>query len=447
MTSRSTGRFRNGAAFIAITASATLAGRPALAAADAESAYVLSTLFAIGSGILVMWMAAGFAMLEAGLVRSRSVASICLKNIGLFAIACLVYWLVGYGLMYQDLTAGLIGSPIPFAADDPRSVAAGDLSAGQAEAGKWFFQVVFVATAASIVSGTLAERVRLRAFFAFVLILTGLVYPIQGSWSWGGGWLAELGFIDFAGSTIVHSVGGWAALTGALFLGPRRGRYDATGRVRAMPGSNLPLATLGVFILWFGWFGFNAGSQLAYADVGDAAAIARIVVNTNMAAVGGVLAAMLLTAVQYKRTDLTVSLNGALAGLVSITADPVSPTIAAATAVGAAGGGLVVFLVPMLDRLGIDDVVGAIPVHLGAGLWGTLAVVLTNPDGSWLIQLVGIAAIGGFVAGASSLVWLGLKAATGLRLSNEDEFYGTDISELGLEAYPEFGRGSQSIAD
>ena len=425
----------------------SLAAGPAHAAVSAETGYVLSTLLAVISGAFVMWMAAGFAMLEAGLVRSKSVASICLKNIGLFAIACLAYYLVGYGLMYTDVAAGLIGRPLPFAADDPGAVAAGDLGAGQARAGAWFFQVVFVATAASIVSGTLAERVRLRAFFLFVALLTGIVYPVQGAWSWGGGWLAELGFVDFAGSTIVHSVGGWAALIGAIHLGARRGRYDALGRVRAMPGSNLPLATLGVFILWMGWFGFNGGSQLAYASAGDAAALARIIANTNMAAVGGVLAAMVATTLAYRRTDLTMALNGALAGLVSITADPLSPGIALSVLIGAAGGAMVVGLVPLLDRLKIDDVVGAIPVHLGAGIWGTLAVVLSNPEARFGIQLLGVAAIGAFVAGSSALVWFGLKRLTGLRLESEDEFYGADISELGLEAYPEFGRGSQSIGD
>jgi len=441
------GRAARAAALFATAVSLWLASGPAYAALPAESGYLLSTLLAVISGAFVMWMAAGFAMLEAGLVRSKSVASICLKNIGLYATACLAYYLVGYGLMYTDITAGLIGLPLPFAADDPAAVAAGDLGDGQARAGAWFFQMVFVATAASIVSGTLAERIRLRAFFLFVALLTGIIYPIQGAWSWGGGWLSDLGFVDFAGSTIVHSVGGWAALVGALLLGPRRGRYDALGRVRAMPGSNLPLATLGVFILWMGWFGFNGGSQLAYAEAGDAAALAKIVANTNMAAAGGVLAAMGVTSLRYRRTDLTMALNGALAGLVSITADPLSPSIALSVLIGAVGGALVVGLIPLLDRWKIDDVVGAIPVHLGAGIWGTLAVAVSNPEARLGIQLLGVAAIGAFVAAASALVWVGLKWLTGLRLGSEDEFYGADISELGLEAYPEFGRGSQAIID
>jgi len=440
-------RARGAVATLTATGLLCLAAGPVHAAVPAENGYLLSTLLAVISGAFVMWMAAGFAMLEAGLVRSRSVASICLKNIGLFAIACLTYYLVGYGLMYTDVTAGLIGLPLPFTADDPAAVAAGDLGDGQARAGAWFFQVVFVATAASIVSGTLAERIRLRAFFLFVAVLTGLIYPVQGAWSWGGGWLAEIGFVDFAGATIVHSVGGWAALVGALVLGARRGRFDALGRVRAMPGSNLPLATLGTFILWMGWFGFNGGSQLAYAEAGDAAAFARIVANTNMAAAAGVLAAMGVTSLRYRRTDLTMALNGALAGLVSITADPLSPSIALSILIGAVGGGLVVSLVPLLDKLKVDDVVGAIPVHLGAGVWGTLAVGLSNGEARVLVQLLGVLVIGAFVAGTSGLVWLLLRRLGGLRLSQEDEFYGADISELGLEAYPEFGRGSQAIAD
>ena len=303
--------------------------------------------------------------------------------------------------------------------------------------------MVFVATAASIVSGTVAERIKLWPFLIFVVVLTGVLYPITGSWTWGGGWLAEMGFSDFAGSTIVHSVGGWAALTGAIILGARKGKYGEDGSVHPMPGSNLPLATLGTFILWLGWFGFNGGSQLAMGTGADVIAIANIYGNTTMAAAGGVVAAIILTQILYKKVDLTMALNGALAGLVSITAAPDTPTIGSAIIIGAIGGILVVIAVPLLDKLKIDDVVGAVSVHLVAGIWGTLAVPFTNDGASFGTQITGIVAMGAFTIVASSIVWFALKFTVGIRLSEEEEANGSDATELGLEAYPEFGKGSQ----
>ncbi|MBK5919537.1 ammonium transporter [Rhodothalassium salexigens] len=438
--------------FVAVFVALAAVSAPAHAAVTDETAYVLNTLLFLIGGFLVMWMAAGFCMLEAGLVRSKNVATMCLKNIVLFALAGLMYLLVGYRLMYDGVDGGFLGSFGPFLpADGTLDGADADFGAGYASSADWFFQMVFVATAASIVSGTLAERVRLTGFFVFVIVLTGLIYPIQGAWTWGSGLLASdrfvalagAGFSDFAGSTLVHSAGGWAALTGAIVLGPRLGRYDPRGRVRPMPGSNLPLATLGTFILWLGWFGFNGGSQLAMGSGADVAAIAKIFANTNMAAVGGTLGAMLLAQLRYKKIDLTFVLNGALAGLVSITAAPLTPSPLAAVAIGAVGGVLVVVCVPLFDRLRIDDVVGALSVHLVPGIWGTLAVPLTNPEATLAAQGLGVLATGLWVSVTSLGVWLGLKATIGLRLTPEDELAGGDTSELGMEAYPEFGRGSQ----
>jgi Amt family ammonium transporter len=305
--------------------------------------------------------------------------------------------------------------------------------------------MVFVATAASIVSGTMAERVKLWPFLGFVVILTAILYPITGAWQWGGGWLAEAGFADFAGSTLVHSVGGWAALAGAIVLGARKGKFGADGRVHPMPGSNLPLATLGTFILWLGWFGFNGGSQLALGSAADAIAIANIFANTNMAAAGGVVAAMIATQLIYRKVDLTMALNGAIAGLVSITAGPDTPTIGQSILIGGVGGVLVVFAVPLLDKLKIDDVVGAVSAHLVAGIWGTMAVPLTSDSATFGVQLMGVVSIGAFTFIASLIVWLALKYTVGIRLDEEAEMAGGDKSELGLEAYPEFGRGSQLI--
>jgi Amt family ammonium transporter len=334
------------------------------------------------------------------------------------------------------------------AALEPVGVAASDVGdITYATAGSdFYFQLMFCATTASIVSGTLAERIKLWPFRAFTVALTGIIYPIQASWKWGGGFLdADFGFLDFAGSTVVHSVGGWAALAGALILGPRMGKFGKDGRISPIPGSNLTLATLGTFILWLGWFGFNGGSQLYMNSAGNIADISRIFANTNTAAAGGAVAAMVLTQLIYGKVDLTMVLNGALAGLVSITAEPLTPGLGAATLIGAVGGVIVVFAIPLLDRLKIDDVVGAIPVHLFAGIWGTLAVVLTNPDATIFGQVVSIAIVGAFVFVASAALWLLLKAVVGIRVTPEDEMAGLDAAELGLEAYPEFGKGSQFI--
>ncbi|QUS36156.1 ammonium transporter [Falsirhodobacter algicola] len=441
-----------------LAALAAVAALPALAqdaavVADAppaevptDVAFILNTLLFLIGGFLVFWMAAGFAMLEAGLVRSKNVAMQCLKNVALFSIACTMYYLIGYNLMYplgswtigSDETGGYLGafSVAVLEAVGVTADAVDDYS--YASTGSdFFFQVMFCATTASIVSGTLAERIRLWPFLAFTVVLTALIYPIQASWKWGGGFLDAAGFLDFAGSTVVHSVGGWAALAGALILGPRLGKYR-DGRVVAFPGSNLTLATLGTFILWLGWFGFNGASQLAMGTIADVADISRVFVNTNSAAAGGSIAALILTQLVYKKADLTMVLNGALAGLVSITAEPLTPTIGGALLIGAVGGVLVVLTVPLLDKLKIDDVVGAIPVHLVCGIWGTLAVVLSNPDATLGAQLMGIIVVGIFVFVVSAVVWLILKAVMGLRASAEEETLGFDKAELGLEAYPEF---------
>ncbi|HUF86346.1 MAG TPA: ammonium transporter [Thermohalobaculum sp.] len=445
------------ASLVAVTLAAALTASPGLAqeaAADAagvspETGFILTSFMFLVTGFLVMWMAAGFAMLEAGLVRSKNVTMQCLKNVSLFSLAAVMYWLVGYNLMYpgDGWSIGNVLGAFSFAALEPVGVAATAVDLTYASVGSdFFFQLMFCATTASIVSGALAERIRLWPFLAFIAVLTGFIYPIQASWKWGGGFLdAQFGFLDFAGSTVVHSVGGWAALAGALILGARSGKFGPGGRVNAMPGSNLTLATLGTFILWLGWFGFNGGSQLYMNSAGNIADISRIFANTNIAAAGGVLAALALTQIVYRRVDLTMVLNGALAGLVSITAEPLTPSLGAALLIGAVGGVIVVFAIPLLDRLRIDDVVGAIPVHLFAGVWGTLAVVLTNPDATIFGQLIPIVIVGAFVFGVSLLVWLGVRAAAGLRVSPEGEMVGLDSSELGMEAYPEFGKGSQFV--
>ena len=404
---------------------------PANAAAE-DTVYVFNTLLFLIGGFLVMWMAAGFAMLEAGMVRSKSVAMQCTKNISLYAIAGIAFWVLGYNLMYDGVDGGFFGSFTAFSVPDP-SADAGDYSA----ASDWFFQMVFCATTASIVSGTLAERLKLIPFLIFVVLLCGVIYPIQGAWQWGGGFLSELGFSDFAGSTIVHSTGGWAALMGALILGARAGRY-VDGKVTAMPGSSMPLATLGTFILWLGWFGFNGGSQLALGSLEDASSVSKIFMNTNLAAAGGVVTAIILTQILYKKVDLTMCLNGALAGLVSITAEPLMPSPLSAIIIGGIGGVIVVFAVPMLDKLKIDDVVGAIPVHLLAGIWGTLVVPWSNPDTSLITQLIGVISIGLFVSAISAVVWFVLKSTIGIRVSEEAEQVGIDKAELGMEAYPDF---------
>ena len=416
---------------LAIAGFVTVSSEPAFAAE--ETAYVFNTLLFLIGGFLVMWMAAGFAMLEAGMVRSKNVAMQCTKNIALYAIGGLMFWLFGYNLMYDGVDGGFIGSFTAFAVPDP-SADTGDYSA----ASDWFFQMVFCATAASIVSGTLAERIKLWPFLIFVALLCGVIYPIQGAWQWGGGWLSEAGFSDFAGSTIVHSTGGWAALIGALILGARAGKYGENGSINAMPGSSMPLATLGTFILWLGWFGFNGGSQLALGSLEDASSISVIFMNTNLAAAGGVVTALILTQILYKKVDLTMCLNGALAGLVSITAEPLMPSPIMAIIIGSIGGIIVVFAVPLLDKLKIDDVVGAIPVHLLAGIWGTLAVPLTNPDITFGSQILGIVSVGVFVSAVSAILWYVMKMTIGIRVTPEAELMGLDRSELGMDAYPEF---------
>ena len=397
---------------------------------QAEMKYVLDTIWLLISGAFVMWMAAGFAMLEAGLVRSKNTTAILTKNITLYSVACIAFYLVGYNLMYGEGNA-LMGSGFALS---------GTSSESHSLLSDFFFQVVFVATAASIVSGTLAERIRFWPFLAFTLVLSAFIYPIQGHWSWGGTALGGLmdGFNDFAGSTIVHSVGGWAALAGAILLGARKGKYGPDGKVNAIPGSNLPLATLGTFILWLGWFGFNGGSQLALGSKGDADAISAVFANTNIAACAGAVVAMILTQLLYKKVDLTMVLNGALSGLVAITAGPDYPSMGLAMLIGGIGGALVVYAVPMFDKLKIDDPVGALSVHLVNGIWGTLAVGIFKPDASLGAQFMGILCVGAFVFGTSFVVWYALKLIMGLRVSEEEEFSGMDIPEFGLAAYPEF---------
>ncbi len=395
-----------------------------------ELQYALDTFYFLVMGALVMWMAAGFSMLEAGLVRSKNTAEILTKNIGLYAIACTMYMLYGYDLMYSG---GALLNDI------------GGQGETYSNAADFYFQVVFVATAMSIVSGAVAERMKLFTFFAFAAIFTLVIYPIEGSWTWGGQDvfglfnLGEIGFYDFAGSGIVHMAGASAALAGVLVLGPRKGKYDKNGKSRPMMGANLPLATLGTFILWMGWFGFNGGSVLAVASKESADAVALVFVNTNAAAAGGVIAALLLAKSWFGKVDLTMALNGALAGLVAITAGPDTPSVFMATLIGAVGGLIVVFSIVFLDRqLKIDDPVGAISVHGVVGLWGLLAVPLTNSDVGFVGQLAGAGTIFIWVFGVSMALWLSLKTLMGVRVSEEEEDAGVDISECGMEAYPEF---------
>ena len=423
---------------------------PALVPTD--SVFILNSLLFLVGGFLVFWMAAGFTMLESGLVRSKNVTTQLTKNMGLFSLAAIFYYLIGYNVMYPlgtwlsdeggffyNVLSGVWGVAVLEAVG---VTADGADDYGYASTGSdFFFQLMFCAATASIVSGALAERIKLWPFLIFTIVLTALIYPIQASWKWGGGFLDGMGFLDFAGSTVVHSVGGWAALMGAIILGPRIGKYDKDGKVTPIPGSNLAIATLGVFILWMGWFGFNGGSQLAMGSVGDVADISRIFSNTNAAAAGGAVAALLLTQFMYKKPDLTMVLNGALAGLVSITAEPLTPSLGAATLIGAVGGLIVVFTVPMLDKFKIDDVVGAIPVHLFAGIWGTLIVPATNADASYGTQLMSIIIVGLFVVITSGIVWAVLKSTMGIRVGEEEEIAGLDTSELGMEAYPEFSKG------
>jgi Amt family ammonium transporter len=406
--------------------------------------FILNSLLFLMAGFLVMFMACGFCMLEAGLVRSKNTTMQLTKNISLFSIAAVGYYVIGYNLMYplgtwtiDGVFSGVIGVAV-MEAVGVTAESADDIS--YATTGSdYFFQLMFCAATASIVSGALAERIKLWPFLLFTFILTAVIYPLQASWKWGGGFLDAMGFLDFAGSTVVHSVGGWAALAGAIILGPRIGKYK-DGKVVAMPGANLPIATLGVFILWLGWFGFNGGSQLAMGTVGDVADVSRIFANTNAAAAGGAIAALILTQVVYGKVDLTMVLNGALAGLVSITAEPLTPSLGVATLIGAVGGLIVVFTVPLLDKFKIDDVVGAIPVHLIAGIWGTLAVPLTNSDANFGTQIISILIVGAFTFVASGIVWYVIKAAVGIRVTEADEIEGLDKSELGMESYPEFSK-------
>ena len=407
--------------------------------------FILNSLLFLIGGFLVMFMAAGFCMLEAGLVRAKNTTTQLTKNIALFSIAAIGYYLIGYNLMYplgSWAMDGVFSALFPaIAVMEPVGVAAeaaDDLSYAST-ASDYFFQLMFCAATASIVSGAVAERIKLWPFLIFTFILTAFIYPLQASWKWGGGFLDAAGFLDFAGSSVVHSVGGWAALAGVLILGPRLGKYK-DGRVIPMPGANLPLATLGTFILWMGWFGFNGGSQLAMGTIGDVADVSRIFANTNMAAAAGSVVALVLTQALYGKVDLTMVLNGALAGLVSITAEPLTPSLGMAILIGGVGGAIVVFTVPLLDKLKIDDVVGAIPVHLIAGIWGTFAVVLTNSDASIGAQLYGIVVIGIFTFVISGIFWFILAQIMGIRVNEEEEMVGLDNSELGMDSYPEFIR-------
>ncbi len=414
-----------------------------------QTKYALDTFYFLVMGAFVMWMAAGFSMLEAGLVRSKNTAEILTKNIVLYSIACIMYMIVGYNIMYGGSASGYLPDALTFglggAAADDAGAAAAVLAGGEdapyySMLSDFFFQVVFVATAMSIVSGAVAERMKLWAFFAFAIVFTGFIYPLQGMWKWGGGFLDAAGFSDFAGSGVVHMAGASAALAAVLLLGARKGKYNKDGSVNAIPGANLPMATLGTFILWLGWFGFNGGSELKVSDVAEANATAMVFVNTNMAAAGGVVAGLVLARLWFGKADLTMALNGALAGLVAITAEPLTPSPEMATLIGAIGGLIVVPSIVFMDRLfKIDDPVGAISVHGVVGIWGLLAVVITNPDATLGAQLMGIGTIFVFVFASSFVVWLAVKALLGIRVSEEEEYEGLDVGECGVEAYPEFG--------
>ncbi|PKF70983.1 ammonium transporter [Pseudomonas fluvialis] len=405
--------------------------------------YGLDTFYFLICGALVMWMAAGFAMLESGLVRSKNTTEILTKNVALYAIASVMYMLVGYHIMYSSPEGGILPSLGLLLGDEHAVdvVAAGGEDAPYYSArADFFFQVVFAATCMSIVSGAVAERMKLWAFLAFAVVMTGFIYPIQGFWKWGSGFLNEAGFLDFAGSGVVHMAGAAAALAGVLLLGARKGKYGPNGQINAIPGANLPLATLGMFILWMGWFGFNGGSQLKISTIEDANAVANVFVNTNMSAAGGLIAALIVARILFGKADLTMALNGALAGLVAITAEPLTPSALMASLIGGVGGVLVVFSILALDKLKIDDPVGAISVHGVVGIWGLLAVCLTNSDASLGAQLLGIGAIFAWVFVASLMVWSLIKLLIGLRVSEEEEYEGVDIAECGMEAYPEFTR-------
>ena len=410
----------------------------------ASISYALDTFYFLVSGALVMWMAAGFAMLEAGLVRAKNTAEILTKNVALFAIACIMFMFVGYNIMYpgDNVFSSLFPKFSFFLGAGDNTVDAVVASGGEtyySNMSDFFFQVVFVATAMSIVSGAVAERMKLWSFLLFAVVFTSFIYPIQGFWNWGGGILTDkFGYFDYAGSGTVHLAGAVAAVVGVMLLGARKGKYDKNGNVSPIPGANLPLATLGTFILWMGWFGFNGGSELKLSNIDSANAVALVFVNTNMAAAGGVIAALLLARAMFGKADLTMALNGALAGLVAITASPASPSPLLATTIGAVGGLIVVFSIVGLDKLKIDDPVGAISVHGVAGIWGILAVLLSNSDASLTGQLAGIVFITAWVGITSFIVWFVIKKTIGIRVSEEEEFEGVDLSECGLEAYPEF---------
>ena len=408
-----------------------------------QTNYAIDTFYFLVMGVLVMFMACGFSMLEAGMIRAKNTSEILTKNVALYSISCIMYLLVGYYIMYMNNTEGgwlpsfgwLIG--VENTTEEIVSGTAGGVATDHSERSDYFFQVVFVATAMSIVSGAVAERMKLWAFLIFAVVMTGFIYPIQGMWTWGGGWLSDLGYSDFAGSGIVHMCGAAAALAGVILLGPRAGKYGPNGHVNAIPGCNMPLATLGMFVLWFGWFGFNGGSELKLSNVDEANAVAQVFVNTNIAACGGLVAALILARVWFGKADLTMALNGALAGLVAITAEPLAGSAFVSMLIGGVGGVLVVGSIVLLDKLRIDDPVGAISVHGTCGIWGILAVTITG-DATILGQLAGIAGIFLWVFIASGVVWLILKVTMGIRVSEEDEMSGVDVAETGIEAYPEF---------
>ena len=398
---------------------------------SAEIGFIFNTLLFLICGFLVFFMACGFAMLESGMVTSKSVSVICAKNIGLISISGIMFWMFGYNLAYGIPEGGYIGSFIPWSD-------ASTVETGYADGSDWYFQMVFCATTVSIVSGTLAERIKLWPFFLFAAILSGIIYPIVMGWQWGGGWLASLGFSDFAGSTLVHSTGGAAALAGAIVLGPRLGRFTKSGQpapLKPFAASSIPLVTLGVFILWLGWFGFNGGSQLAIGTADDAIAVSTIFLNTFLAGAGGVMAAAIVTRLNFGKTDVVQMLNGCIGGLVAITAEPLMPSPIAAILIGAVGGVIVVYGTKLLFSLKVDDVVGAVPAHLFAGIWGTLAVPITNPDTSFGTQLIGVLSINVFVFVIAFIVWNVMKSTIGIRLSKEAETKGTDVTETGVIAY------------
>ncbi len=433
--------FWGGAALLTASALAgpSFAAEVDVAQAVAEVSYGLDTFYFLIAGALVMWMAAGFSMLECGLVRSKNVVEILTKNITLYSVACIMYMICGYNLMYGDGN-GIIPGLSFFVSEGNASTDLGAVLSGDtyySSIADFFFQVVFVATAMSVVSGAVAERMKLWSFLLFAVVMCAVIYPVQGYWKWGGGFLDALGFLDFAGSGVVHLCGASAALAGVLLLGPRAGKY-VEGRIKAIPGSNLPLATLGTFILWLGWFGFNGGSQLRVTTLADANAVAMAFANTNTAAAGGLVVALIFSRIWFGKADLTMALNGALAGLVAITAEPVTPSLLSATLIGGVGGFVVVAAIVFMDKLKIDDPVGAISVHGVVGIWGLLAVPLTNPDGSFFAQLIGIVTIFAWVFGTSLVTWFVIKMVVGLRVSEEEELEGCDVTECGLAAYPEF---------